>query len=90
MDRCASRRRSGSRRFRRPRLSPRRDRRSLDDNLPAVTRVGGLCTLDATQRRSLRPAHRGREAHPIRYIGLWTLDGRLYGIVLTKADGVRP
>ena len=50
-------------------LPPRRDRRPLDDSLPAVARPGGLRALNAAQRRGLRPALGGREAHAVRDIG---------------------
>ena len=50
-------------------LASRRDRRPFDDDLPAIARPGGLRALDAPQRRGLRPALGGREAHPVCDIG---------------------
>src|SRR5712691_6522014 len=46
-------------------LPPRRDRRALDDNLPAVAAPGGLSALSAAERRGLRSALFGRKAHPV-------------------------
>ena len=50
-------------------LPSHRDRRSLDDNLPALARPGGLRALQAAQRRRLRPAPNRREAHLVCDIG---------------------
>src|SRR5258705_6503386 len=51
------------------RLPTGRDRRPLNDSLPAVARPGGLRAFNAAQRRGLRPALGGREAHAVRDIG---------------------
>src|SRR5208282_657836 len=55
--------------LRHPCLQPRRDRCSLDDNLPVVAYPSGLRALSAAKGRSLRPALGGREAHSVRDIG---------------------
>ena len=43
---------------------------------PCVSRAGGLCSLYAAQRRGLRPALRGEEAHAVCDIG----DGIAVGV----------
>ena len=55
--------------LRHPCLRPRRDRRSLDDDLPVVACPGGLRALNPAKRRGLRSVLGGRESHPVRDIG---------------------
>src|SRR5439155_10227233 len=55
--------------LRHARVPTRRHRCCFDYDMAAVTRFGGLRTLDAPHGRGLRPARGGREAHPICDVG---------------------
>src|ERR1700741_3655466 len=56
-------------RLRHLRVPSHRDGRSLDDDPPAIPRLGGLVALQETQGCGLRPILQRREAHLVRNIG---------------------